>query len=137
MKTIFINISNHPTDTWSDAQKAAVKKQYGPDEIRDIQFPNVNPEWSTKDVSVLVRTYENSILKIKENCDDPDVKLIVHVMGEMVFTQQLICALSVYRAITCIASTTKREIVTKFDENGIEVGKESKFIFCRFREYYY
>ena len=130
---IFINLSNHPTDKWSEAQKAAVINKYQPKQIIDIAFPPIDPEWNLDRVRTLVHAYREQIIN---HLQDKDDYIILHIMGEMCFTHSLVNMMSAYK-VNCICSTTKRVVTTKYDDNGVEIGKETKFEFCKFRDYYY
>lgn len=130
---IFINLSNHPTDKWSETQKAAVINKYQPKQIIDIAFPPIDPEWNLDKVRTLAHSYKNEIIN---HFHDRNDHIILHVMGEMSFTYILINMMLDY-TVTCICSTTKRVVTTKYDDNGVEIGKETKFEFCKFRDYYY
>lgn len=115
---MFINLSNHPSSSWSPEQLAAAG---GRDQIVDLSFPQVNPDGDEGYIAQLSSDYYNKILEMK------DVST-VHLMGEMNFTFALVSKLKA-SGIRCVASTTKRETV---EENGVKV---SKFQFVRFREY--
>lgn len=54
---------------------------------------------------------------------------VVHVMGEMTFTHNLVNALK-ERGLTCLASTTERNTIMTPDGKKI-----SEFKFVQFREY--
>ncbi len=115
---MFINLSNHPSSSWSPEQLAAAG---GRDQIVDLSFPQVNPDGDEGYIAQLSSEYYNKVLDMK------DVST-VHLMGEMNFTFALVSKLKA-KGIKCVASTTKRETV---EENGVKI---SKFQFVRFREY--
>lgn len=115
---MFINLSNHPSSSWSPEQLAAAG---GRDQIVDLSFPQVNPDGDEGYIAQLSSEYYNKVLDMK------DVST-VHLMGEMNFTFALVTKLKAH-GIKCVASTTKRETVV---ENGVKI---SKFQFIRFREY--
>ncbi len=50
----FINLSNHPSATWSEEQLSAASK-YG--KIIDINFPNITPEMSDIEINLLISLY--------------------------------------------------------------------------------
>ena len=116
---MIINLSNHPSESWSEEQLAA-SQEYG--EIVDINFPNINPEFSSSMVSELA---DEAVATITSY--DKDV--IVHIMGEMTFTYAVVFRLKAL-GITCLASTTERNTVTMPDGK-----KVSEFKFVQFREY--
>lgn len=113
---MLLNLSNHPSASWSPAQLAAAGGK-----VIDLAFPQVAPDGDEAYIEQLANEYLNKILKMN------DIKT-VHIMGEMNFTYALVNKLKVHN-IRCVASTTKRETV---EENGVKI---SKFNFVRFREY--
>lgn len=119
----FINLSNHPSNKWSDAQRDAAKK-YG--EIVDIPFPQIDPNATFDDVFKLANKYIDEIYN--KYCEREDDKLVIHVMGELTFVYNFV-TFADYYGITCVASTTER-IVEEHD--GV---KTSIFKFIQFRKY--
>lgn len=117
---MFINFTNHPSSAWSKEQLTAAHA-YG--KVVDIPFPNIAPQCTKSEILHLVEVYVEKIRKIMDN------STIVHVMGEMTFTYNIVNVLK-NMGITCLASTTERNIVITPD------GKEMpKFEFVQFREY--
>lgn len=119
----FINLSNHPSSTWSDVQLAAAH-EFG--EIIDITFPQIADTCAEEDICLLVSEYCN---KIQDMTNGQSVDVVVHVMGEMTFTYALVKELTLI-GYTCVASTTKRIV----EEHG-DGTKIVKFEFCKFRRY--
>ena len=117
---MFINLTNHPSERWSDEQLNAAR-QYG--EIVDLSFPIIEPNFTKEDVMFLVKESIETILGLME--DDT----VVHVMGEMTFTHNLVNALK-EKGIICLASTTERNTIMTPDGKKI-----SEFKFVQFREY--
>jgi len=113
---MLLNLSNHPSASWSPAQLAAAGGN-----VVDLVFPQVAPDGDEAYIESLANEYLDKILKMN------DIKA-VHIMGEMNFTYSLVSKLKAHN-IRCVASTTKRETV---EENGVKI---SKFNFVRFREY--
>lgn len=113
---MLLNLSNHPSTSWSSEQIAAAG-----DKVIDMPFPQVDPEGDEAYIAQLSTEYYNKILDING-------VTTVHLMGEMNFTFALVSKLKA-KGIKCVASTTKRETV---EENGVKI---SKFQFVRFREY--
>ena len=113
---MFINLSNHPSASWSSAQLAAAGGK-----VIDLDFPAVDPYGDEDYIEQLVNDYYNKIITFQGIT-------AVHIMGEMTFCYKLITKLKAHN-IRCLASTTKRETV---EENGVKI---SKFNFIRFREY--
>lgn len=119
-KSLFINLSNHPSAEWGEAQLEAAR-EYG--EITDIAFPQVPPESDTKEIAKIA---EDTVSQITSTYRDNDIT--VHVMGEMTLTFAIVEQLKA-SGIRCVASTTQR-IATM--HNDI---KTSEFTFVKFREY--
>ena len=117
---MFINLTNHPTAGWSEEQMKAAR-QYG--EIVDIGFPIIEPSYTKDDIMRCVKVYVELIKGIM------DGETVVHVMGEMTFTHNMVNALK-EAGIICLASTTERNTVITTDGKKI-----SEFKFVQFREY--
>ena len=115
---MLLNLSNHPTTSWSESQLAAAG---GRDNVIDLPFPTVSPDGDEAYIEQLANEYYNKINAMEDIT-------AVHIMGEMNFTFALVTKLKA-EGIKCVASTTKRETV---EENGVKI---SKFNFVRFREY--
>jgi len=118
---IFINLSNHPSSSWTEAQKLEAAG-YG--EIRDWPFPVIPPEIDSDAVEAMAESYLQKILELSGTA-----VVTIHLMGELTFCYKLINLLQENK-VKVVASTTKRN-VAEF-ENGV---KQSSFIFQRFREY--
>lgn len=116
---MFINLTNHPSENWSEEQLNAAR-HYG--EIVDIPFPSIEPDATTNDIIELA---EQIIDKIKSI----DSSAVVHIMGEMTCTYHVVFRLKEL-GITCLASTTKRNNIITPDGKEIPV-----FKFVQFREY--
>jgi len=121
---MLINLSNHNSNNWSEAQWNSATKDYNV--IIDIDFPVVDPNWSPDEVSYLAFTYSQKCIKLLKN--STDILNAVHIMGEMTFCFALINILK-KEGIMCVASTTER--------NTMEINgkKTSVFNFIKFREY--
>lgn len=118
---MFINLSNHPSEYWDSTQLESAHR-YG--EVVDLPFPCIEPQQSKEDILLLAEDYAQRILDIRT-----DEAVVVHVMGEMTFTYNVVRKLK-DKGITCVASTTNRD--THYDEEGRKV---SGFGFVMFREY--
>ena len=118
---MFINLTNHPSSGWSEAQLAAAH-QYG--DIVDMSFPVVDENGSEADIKHLADDYLAQIIK-KGNPSE----MTVHIMGEQSFCYALISKLQ-KEGIRCVASCTVRN--TYVNSAGEKV---STFQFTRFREY--
>lgn len=117
---MFINLTNHPSEKWSEEQLKAAR-QYG--EIIDLSFPEIEPTFSKENIMFFVKECTETILGLM------DSNTVVHVMGEMTFTHNLVNALK-ERGLTCLASTTERNTIMTPDGKKI-----SEFKFVQFREY--
>lgn len=117
---MFINLTNHPSEKWSEEQMKAAH-DYG--EVVDMSFPIIEPNFTREDVLYLVKVFVEIIEGIKDD------NTVVHVMGEMTFTHNLVNALK-EMGIICLASTTERNTIMMPDGKKI-----SEFKFVQFREY--
>ena len=133
---MFINFTNHISTAWSPEQIDAAS-QFG--DIIDIPFPAVPPDASEEDIRILaikscreilwtLRDVEENKEKTKSE-ESNQSENVVHVMGEMTLTYAIVSRLK-DKGITCVASTTKREVTTLPDGS-----KVSTFKFVRFRQY--
>lgn len=120
MKNLFINFTNHPFKEWEEKQLNEAK-EYG--EIVDIKFPEIDPKLSISEIRKKAENYVKQIVKM-----DADSK-VVHIMGEMTFTNYVVNKL-LQLDIQCVASTTVRD--TAIGEDGTKI---SKFHFEQFRPY--
>ncbi|RME32420.1 MAG: TIGR02221 family CRISPR-associated protein, partial [Deltaproteobacteria bacterium] len=91
-----LNLSNHPTSSWTVTQMAEAKRLFG--EVTDLPFPAVPPDADERALDALVDEYFKKILDINPAA--------VHVMGEMTFTCRMVQKLK-EAGITCLASTTE------------------------------
>mgnify|MGYP006892263374 FL=1 len=117
---MLLNLSNHPSDLWSENQKKIAVKSYGA--ISDLPFPAISPEWDTEQVMDLAEEYLMKVTAYKDI-------LAVHIQGEFTFTFALVHMLQ-NANIKCIVSTTKRIVHMKKDGSKI-----SRFKFIQFRDY--
>lgn len=118
----FVNISNHHSSKWSKEQKDAAQV-FG--EIIDIPFPNINPSLDKKGICSECDSLIHEIFEITKG----DTNSVIHVMGEMTFTYNLISKLKKI-GYTCLASTTKRIV-----QNNPDGSKTAFFEFVQFRPY--
>lgn len=115
---MFLNLSNHPSDTWSPEQRAAAKALGGP--IRDVSFPAVPPEYDTADVEAMATKLEEDL---------PPGLRVAMVAGEPTLCALLVRRLQ-RRGVRCVAATTRREVEVLAD------GREARhFRFVRFRDW--
>lgn len=119
---MLINITNHPSNMWSENQINAAKK-YG--EIFDMPFPNIDATANEKQISKLADQYLQKILNISK-----EKSITVHLMGELTFTYALLKRLQQH-GICCVASTSCR--IVKKETSGHK--EDVYFEFERFRIY--
>lgn len=115
---MLLNLSNHPSASWSEAQLQAATALYG--SVEDLPFPAIPPDADTAEVQLLARHYFE---QATARCP-----AAVHLMGEMTFTFALVQLLR-EAGIPCIASTTERIA----EERGGQ--KIVTFRFVQFRSY--
>lgn len=118
---MFINLSNHPSSKWSEAQTEAAK-QYG--DIIDLPFPEVDPNGDEAYIANLADEYCRKILDMRDG-----TPLTIHLMGEMTFAFALVARLK-KKDVACLASTTERIVLE--EAPGV---KTNVFRFVRFRHY--
>lgn len=121
VKGKFVNISNHPSAIWGEAQLAAAS-EYG--EVVDLSFPNVLPTATSEEVDTIASELFDTVCSY----GSPD-KVTVHIMGEMTLTFALVNRLK-EAGYTCLASTTQRIVEVK--ETGEKI---TTFHFEQFRKY--
>jgi len=119
---MFINISNHPSTGWKEEQTNDAQI-YG--NIVDIPFPNIPPQIETEEIKPIVNGYIQKIVALANGLTET---IVVHVMGESVFSFMLVAAL-LKKNYKVVASTTERVVSYEGDV------KRTEFKFVRFREY--
>lgn len=116
----FINISNHPSDQWSQEQLEAAR-EYA-EEIVDFPFPHVPATANEDEVAEIAEQLLYEVGALKKNI------AAIHVMGEHTLTYLLVGLYRLTEA-TVLAATTDR--VARI----VDGKKVSEFNFVRFREY--
>ena len=119
---MFINFTNHPSAKWSSEQREAAET-YG--EIRDMPFPDVEPDGDEEYVSRLAEQYVTEILASRPAA--------VLCQGEMTLSFAVADALR-REGITVLAACSERATAEKAGANG-ETIKTIEFRFVRFRKY--
>ena len=76
---MFVNFTNHPSGSWSAAQRRAAQV-YG--EILDLPFPDVPPTLSAAEVAALADEWAARILALRPAC--------VLCQGEMTLTTRVV-----------------------------------------------
>ena len=120
---MFLNITNHPSTDWPQAQRAAAMAIASP--ITDLPFPNVPPEADEIEVESLGR----EILE-KTSRFNPSAAL---VEGDFTLTYFLVREL-MKRGVVCYIATTPRITAVKLT-GPHSSEKVSQFHFTRLRRY--
>lgn len=120
--SLFINFSNHPVSSWDEAQTAAALALG--EELVDMPFPTIDPEWDEARISDLVEEYVHRIVDAGRGY----ASVTVHLMGEFTFCYALVHRLSAV-GIRCVASCTRREV------HSTDQGLVHAFHFVQFRAY--
>lgn len=118
MQSIFINFTNHPSDSWEQKQKFAAEK-YG--RIKDVAFPSVKADSTEEEIAELGEQYYKEIISYHPNA--------VLCQGEFTLTVYVLRRLQ-ESGIKVVAACTERKV----DVEGNV--KKSVFEFVQFREYY-
>lgn len=119
---MFINLSNHPYDSWSEEQKEASLK-FG--KCIDLPFPTISPCATGTDIKILARDYLDKIMQIA----NASPNMAVHIMGEQTFCY-ILTAMLQQKGVRCFASCTDRDVTILPDGS-----KQVRFHFSRFRDY--
>jgi hypothetical protein len=115
---MLINLSNHPSASWSEKQLSDAKMCFG--SILDMEFPQISPDLDSDGLDLLVDHFSSEIGNLNPDC--------VHIMGEMTFTFRLVNRLK-SSGFKCVASTTERIVSV---DGAV---KSSVFRFVQFRPY--
>ncbi|GHV37276.1 hypothetical protein FACS1894187_13590 [Synergistales bacterium] len=120
---MLINFTNHPSAKWT-AEQLTAANVYG--EIRDIPFPEVDPDGRETYISELADKYVAQIMAF-----DPNAVLC---QGEMTLAFAVAARLVEFN-VTTLAACSKREVSENIGANG-ETVKHAEFRFIRFRKYF-
>lgn len=120
---MLINLSNHPSDKWSEKQLIAAKEMYG--DITDYAFPAVNASDSTEQIYTLADETAAGIIAMS-----PDAVLC---QGEFSLTYALVERFKA-KGITVICACSERNTREVVTPDG-KTEKTVTFDFVRFREY--
>lgn len=118
---LFINLSNHPSSSWT-AEQLAAAEAFG--ELVDMPFPQVAPDATADDIKTLAEAQVEAIMKQAETHT-----VTVHVMGEMSLIYRIVRMLS-ERGIRCVCSTSHRVVKDQGDGRRLV-----EFKFNSFRDY--
>lgn len=119
---IFINLSNHPSNVWSIAQKQKAE-EYG--EIIDVAFPSVPADISEQEVFEMGNHLVDEIMTYNPKA--------VMCQGEFTLTFDVVSKLQ-KKGVTCLSACSERQVVEKVLPDG-STKKEVVFSFVRFRQY--
>lgn len=119
--SVLVNLSNHPSVCWSEAQRKAALKLAR--EIRDLAFPAVPPEVGTAEIEALADEVVGTLARGYPGATH------AMVQGEFTLAHALVRKLQ-QMGIVCLAATTRREVLE--DAGSV---KTTRFEFVRFREY--
>lgn len=128
---MFINYSNHPSDTWTEEQLTAARK-YG--EIFDVAFPEVSVKDTEKEIEKVAKEQLRVLVKTVEDNGCQMNQTVIMCQGEFSLTYALITRLKKnYPDCKVVCAISKREVVEEQkDDCNI---KTVRFRFCGFREY--
>ena len=121
-KHVFINLSNHPSSQWGDAQRQDALA-YG--EIIDLAYPQIPITIENDAMDALVSSYYDQIVRY----DKP----VVMLQGEPVFAYRLTNRLK-EAGIKVLASCTERVATEEMMDDG-SIRKVSNFCYGGMREY--
>jgi hypothetical protein len=134
-----LNLSNHPSQGWSDAQRQDW------DEIIDLPFPAIPPRASGLEVAQLAHQFSLEILyrlglRPEVEISQQNIsrllhgrEVAVHLMGEICFCVELADILRAWH-IKVVVSTSERKSVETVDPQTGAVQKTAIFQFVGWRE---
>lgn len=120
---MFLNLSNHPSPQWPEAEIAAAKALGG--DLMDMTFPEVPPEAGPEEVRHMGSGLIQKIAALR-----PDAILI---QGEFTLAFFLVSALQA-SGFACYAATTRRISQMELLPDGSK-RRISVFAFVQFRRY--
>ena len=120
---MLINLSNHPSEKWSENQLCAAHEAYG--DIMDFPFPEIDAAASEDEICTLALDTANEITAIGPTA--------VLCQGEYSFTFAVTAGL-IRRGIPVICATSVRRAIDAPMPDG-STQKQIIFRFERFREY--
>ncbi len=123
---IFINLSNHLIDSWSNKQRQEAQNlNLGQPTDLPGGMPIVSPDISPEEVSIMAKEIFDRVLTL-------NVKG-AFVAGEPTLSYALVSLLT-SKGIRCFAATTARETVETSNPDG-SVNRSAVFKFVKWREY--
>lgn len=122
---MLINYTNHPSELWSENQKRVAIEKY--EEIVDIPFCSVNPNWTEEEVyEMACKEYEKILGKIGNK------KCVVLCQGEFSLSFLLIKFL-MWKGIEVVSAVSNRVVEEKIEDGVYK--KMAVFEFQGFRPY--
>ena len=108
---ILINHTNHPSSKWSEAQKAGFEK------IIDVPFPNIDPNWTMKEVENLV----SITLNVFKQLQDEYGVVGICIQGEFSYCYDLFKELldNYYYFTEILIPTTERRVIEDGDTKTV------------------
>lgn len=119
---MLINLTNHPSEQWSEKQKRAAQVLFGG--VVDYPFPDVDPEAETEEVWELAGRIVEDVLGRWSG-----QRITVLVQGEFTLTVALVYMFE-RAGVECVCATARRQVE---DLGGGRTLR--RFEFCGFRRY--
>lgn len=127
-KKLFINVSNHPSSTWSVEQKQAALE--GGRMLVDIPFPNVPPTVTRNDIKDMGYELIHKIDDVIANYGGSESTATITIVGEFSLTIFVIVKLRILLpGLNIVVATSERNTV--INEDG---SKTISFEFVQFRQ---
>ena len=128
MKKLFINVSNHPSSTWSESQRNAALK--GGATIVDMPFPAVPPTATRNDIRDMGYQLINRIDSTIVSCGGSESTTTITIVGEFSLTIFVVVKLRLLLpGLKVVVATSERNTV--INEDG---SKTIRFEFVQFRQ---
>lgn len=120
-----VNVSNHPSPAWGEAQRAAAERCF--ERVVDLPggFPRVPPDAEPEAVVALAQGMVDEIRAYHPKA--------IFVAGELRLVFALVTLLQ-RQGLVCVTATTEREAVEVLEPDG-STRKEARFLFVRWAVY--
>lgn len=131
---MFINLTNHRLDTWSERQLEAARK-WG--EIEEKPFPSVDPKLGSEEIGKMAKELVFQVLALISGKKDEAHAILCQ--GDFTMTYALVRSFkeefkSRGMRVPVLAACSEREVEEVLEEGG-SLRKIVKFNFVQFREY--
>ena len=127
-KKLFINVSNHPSSTWSVEQKQAALK--GGRMLVDIPFPNVPPTATRNEIRDMGYQLIHTLDDVIANNGGSESTTTITIVGEFSLTIFVVVKLRILLpGLTIVVATSERNTVINDDGS-----KTIRFEFVQFRQ---